>query len=104
MPKLVKQERFISEALEAHNKYRKQHCVGELTIDPRLNELALEWAENLATIGSLKYKNATYCDENLGENILKFKLKESKTFYFSGIFYSHHTKVINKTCLKKILI
>ncbi len=86
MPKIVNQERFIKECLEAHNTYRSQHCVPNLEVDPRLSELALEWAENLAQNGNLIYKNTFYNDQHLGENILRFRLRDANLFYFSGSF------------------
>ena len=87
MPNIINQERFIKESLDAHNLYRKQHGVQNVEHDSRLSELALDWAENLAKSGSLKYKNFTYQDQPLGENILRFNLKDARKFYFSGEYY-----------------
>lgn len=84
MSKVVNQERFINEALAAHNSYRVQHGVSELEHEPRLSSLAQEWAEKLASDSSLKYRSFTYKSGDVGENIMKFNLKEAQLYYRSG--------------------
>lgn len=80
MPKIISQKRFINEALEAHNKYRKLHDAPPLELDSNLTEIALEWAENLAENESLEYSNSVYKNEPVGQNILR-----AKTKYLAGI-------------------
>ena len=87
MPNIVSQERFIKEALTAHNNYRQLHHANELEHEPRLSSLAQEWAEILATKGSLSYRQCTYKNEELGENIMRFKLNEANLYYLNGIFF-----------------
>lgn len=89
MPNIVTQERFINEALEAHNAYRTMHGVSPLEHEPRLSSLAKQWAENLAQKNKLEYKNTTYKDVEVGENILRFKLNETNSYYLSGRFIPH---------------
>lgn len=84
MEKAVSQDRFIKEALQAHNNYRRLHSVDDLEHDSRLSSLAQQWAEHLANIGTLKYKNSTYKDEEVGENIVRYNLNETKSFYIEG--------------------
>lgn len=84
MPNIVSQERFIKEALTAHNNYRQLHHANELEHEPRLSSLAQEWAEILATKGSLSYRQCTYKNEELGENIMRFKLNEANLYYLNG--------------------
>lgn len=79
MPKLISQKRFCDEALEAHNKYRRIHDAQQLELSSELTAQALEWVEKLAEIGSLKYRNARWLNEPIGENILR-----TKVFYFGG--------------------
>lgn len=71
MSKIISQKRFISNALDAHNKYRKLHGADPLEHSPDLSDSAQDWAEHLASNNILKYKNSKYNDEFLGENILR---------------------------------
>lgn len=79
MPKLISQKRFCAEALEAHNKYRRMHNAQPLELSPELTAQALEWVEKLAEIGYLKYRNARWLNEPVGESILR-----TKVLYFDG--------------------
>lgn len=89
MPNIVSQERFIQEALEAHNKYRTRHGADPVEHEPQLSSLAKEWAEKLAEKGSLSYRKTTFKNQELGENILRFNLKNANVFYVSGGDISH---------------
>jgi uncharacterized protein YkwD len=80
MSKVITQNRFISEALEAHNHYRKLHNSPPLEHDQVLSDLACEWAEYLAANDKLAYKNAIYKDEAIGENIMRIN-----KFFFGGM-------------------
>ena len=84
MPNIVSQDRFIKEALNAHNTYRGLHGVAPVEHEPRLSSLAQEWAEQLAQNGSLSYRNTTYQKHELGENILRFNLRNAGVYYVSG--------------------
>ena len=80
MGRVISQRRFQEEALEAHNKYRKAHGVQPVQHDPKLSELAVEWAEHLASRNLFKYKNDKYDNEPLGESILR-----AKALYIGGM-------------------
>lgn len=84
MPNIVTQDRFIKEALAAHNEYRRLHNVPELEHEARLSELALEWAENLASNGALSYRNISYKNKEVGENIIRFDLNKTSIHYING--------------------
>ena len=82
--RVVSQERFIAEALKAHNIYRDIHRVPGLEHDSRLSSLAKEWAENLAEKGTIEYRNTTYKGVEVGENIMRLKLGDSGLYYYAG--------------------
>ena len=84
MSTIITQNRFINEALETHNKYRYFHGSPKLDLDPKLNELALDWAEHLANNDTLKYRNGDYLDEPVGENVLRYNLNGTGLYYLSG--------------------
>ena len=81
---LVSQKRFISEALEAHNDYRKAHGVQPLDLDRELTKSALEWAELLAKTQTFRYSFKMFRSEPVGENILKCDLTNTGKIYYSG--------------------
>ncbi|KZC10426.1 Cell wall protein PRY3 [Dufourea novaeangliae] len=56
---------FVDGFLELHNEYREFHNSSPLEIVDELNELAQEWADDLAKRGVLAYKS----DPEYGENI-----------------------------------
>ncbi len=84
--RVVSQERFIAEALKAHNEYRKKHGVSKLKEDPRLSGLAKEWAEDMADRNVLEYRNFTYKGAEVGQNIMRLDLSELGQYYFRGLF------------------
>ncbi len=79
MSRAITQTRFINEALEAHNRYRKLHGCPALELDDKLSQMAAEWAEKLAVKDRLEYRDTEYKKEPLGENILR-----ASCVYFSG--------------------
>jgi len=88
----ISQKRFIKEALDAHNKYRKVHGVSELEHDTKLSDLAMDWAEHLANRNTLEYTNSQYENAPLGENVVK-----ANKFYLNGdliskIWYDENSK------------
>lgn len=80
MSRTISQKRFMNEALEAHNKHRREHNAPELELDKELCELAREWAEELADLDTLKYKSFFHNGQGVGENILR-----AKRHYMSGL-------------------
>ena len=78
MASFVKQNLFINEILEAHNKYRKLHNVPLLEHDLNLSKSARNWAEYLAFNDILQYKN-----QLVGENILR-----AKSNYLTGEYFN----------------
>lgn len=83
MSKLITPARFINEAIEAHNRYRKLHGCPPVEVDQKLCEFAAEWAEHLALKDILEYRNSNYKGEPLGENILR----ANNRIYFGGKNY-----------------
>lgn len=51
-------------------------------MDDNLSNLAVEWAEKLASEDRLKYRDGEYLKQPIGENILRVKLNSK--LYFSG--------------------
>ncbi|CAF0787118.1 unnamed protein product [Brachionus calyciflorus] len=116
MARVISQRKFINEALDAHNKYRKLHDAPALELSNELTEQALEWAEHLAERGQLKYKNASLKNEPIGENILRAKIfylsgdectnewyKEENDYKYNGLFTpstGHFTQLVWKNTRK----
>ena len=71
MSKVISPKRFINDALEAHNHYRKLHNVQPLQHDPSLSDLAQDWVEHLASNNTLQYRDGEYKNQPVGENILR---------------------------------
>ena len=63
------QQRFINSALAAHNNYRKVHGVKELTHNPELSKIALNWSQRLIKTNQLQHSRNTYKNNQLGENL-----------------------------------
>jgi len=82
--RVVSQERFIAEALQAHNECRQLHGAGQLKEDLRLSGLAKEWAESLAERDVLEYRCFTYKGAEVGQNIMRLDLSELGLYYFAG--------------------
>lgn len=60
---------FQKAALEAHNKYRKKHHVGNLVLNDELCEIAQRYAEYMARTGNFAHSNGQYNGDNMGENL-----------------------------------
>jgi len=60
---------FQKTALEAHNKYRKKHHVGNLVLNEELCEIAQKYAEYMARTGNFAHSNGKYNGKNMGENL-----------------------------------
>ena len=56
---------FRNEVLEAHNTYRKNHCVPKLTLDAEISAKAQKFAEVLASSNKMYHDNTTEYGENL---------------------------------------
>jgi uncharacterized protein YkwD len=82
--RVVSQERFITEALQAHNECRQLHGAEQLKEDLRLSGLAKEWAESLAERDVLEYRSFTYKGAEVGQNIMRLDLSELGLYYFAG--------------------
>jgi len=59
------QRTFHQQMLDAHNKYRKRHCVGPLQLDDNLSRSAQNYAERLVSIGYLVHSHINGVGENL---------------------------------------
>jgi uncharacterized protein YkwD len=79
MSKVISQNRFSNEALDAHNRYRKKHGCPPLELDQKLCDLAVDWAESLASNDRLAYKNVELNGAPVGQNIMR-----TNQFYVSG--------------------
>ena len=62
-------QRFISEALDAHNECRRKHGVPNLVHNPELSRIAQSWANSIAARGSMQHSKNEYRNDKLGENI-----------------------------------
>ena len=60
---------FQKSALEAHNKYRRKHHVGDLVLSKDLCNIAQRYAETMARTGNFSHSNAKYNGKNMGENL-----------------------------------
>ena len=60
---------FQTDALFAHNLYRKIHGVPPLVLNPKLSQLALRRATELANAGELNVKQNTFEGSQLGETV-----------------------------------
>ena len=63
------QEKFIREALEAHNEYRSRHSAPPLTHNPELSEVAQRYAQYLASRNTLKHSDCNWNGKRMGENL-----------------------------------
>lgn len=60
---------FCTDALNAHNKYRRIHHVGPLTLNKDLCRIAEGYARKLANMGCLQHSENSYRGDTLGENL-----------------------------------
>ena len=60
---------FQKSALEAHNKYRRKHHVGDLVLSKDLCNIAQRYAETLARTGNFAHSKAKYNGKKMGENL-----------------------------------
>jgi uncharacterized protein YkwD len=63
------QDRFIGEALAAHNKVRALHGSPALTHNRELSSIALQYAKYLASIRSLVHSKNKFKNQSIGENL-----------------------------------
>jgi uncharacterized protein YkwD len=75
-------EKFILEALSAHNEHRKTHGCEPLILNQDLNKIAQTYADYLAQINALTHSSNTYRGQSLGENLVYFY--DSKLNYYPG--------------------
>ncbi|XP_064649925.1 uncharacterized protein LOC135501634 isoform X2 [Lineus longissimus] len=62
-------KKFIDEVLAAHNHYRGLHQVPPVTVNPKLNKFAQDWADHLAKTDSFAHSKCDLNGTRLGENI-----------------------------------
>ena len=62
-------EKFIQEALTAHNRYRERHGCPPLVLSKELSNLAQRYANYLASTGTLVHSGLKYRGDQLGENL-----------------------------------
>ena len=60
---------FQQNALDAHNKYRKKHHVGNLVLSKDLCNIAQKYAESLARTGNFAHSGDSYNGNPMGENL-----------------------------------
>ena len=60
---------FQQRALEAHNKYRRKHHVGNLVLSKDLCNIAQKYAETMARTGNFAHSHGKYNGKNMGENL-----------------------------------
>ncbi|KAK2721080.1 hypothetical protein QYM36_003374, partial [Artemia franciscana] len=72
-------QRFVTECLEAHNKYRRNHNVPEVEIDEAISKYATEWAKKISLNDKMEHRP----ERKYGENIYCF-WSNSPNFQLSG--------------------
>ena len=60
---------FQQSALDAHNKYRRKHHVGNLVLSKDLCNIAQKYAEIMARTGNFAHSRGKYNGKNMGENL-----------------------------------
>ena len=60
---------FCTDALNAHNRYRRTHHVNPLKLNKDLCRIAEGYARKLASMGCLQHSDNRYRGETLGENL-----------------------------------
>ncbi len=65
----IDMEKFRKDALETHNKFRKKYHSKDLILNDDLNQLALNYAIKLSSLGNLKHSIDKYNGIELGENL-----------------------------------
>ena len=63
------QKKFIAEAMDAHNEFRRKHDVPPVEHNPDLSKIAETWAINIASRNVLEHSKSLYNGEKLGENV-----------------------------------
>ena len=60
---------FQKSALDAHNKYRRKHHVGNLVLSKDLCNIAQKYAETMARTGNFAHSRGEYNGKDMGENL-----------------------------------
>ena len=79
---------FCSEALQAHNNYRKKHHVEPLKLNQELCKIAQNYANHLANVGRLQHSDNTYHNKSIGENLYCCSGKEATGSSVTNSWYS----------------
>lgn len=74
------ENKFIVEALEAHNRYRRLHGVPPLKHNFAISNVALDWAKVIAEMDKMEHSKNKYKNMSLGENIAVWKNPNPDTF------------------------
>ena len=61
--------KFVQDALDSHNKYRKKHGVPPLKINSDLCKISQQWAEKIASTENFEHSSCKWGSKNIGENI-----------------------------------
>ncbi|CAJ0576134.1 unnamed protein product, partial [Mesorhabditis spiculigera] len=96
--------------LNEHNKYRNRHQVGSLVLDEKLNNLAQEWANRLASTGSFQHRPNSGYGENISmgsgsyaNDLVKPWYDEVQNYNFgrhAGSGTGHFTQIVWKASKK----
>ena len=77
--------KFITEALEAHNDCRSKHGSPNLVHNQELSRIAQSWANSIAARGSMQHSKNEYKNDQLGENIAMWF--QTGATYYDGKYY-----------------
>lgn len=66
---VVKNNKFISQALDSHNEYRTIHSSSKLKLNNDLCRIAQEWAERIASSNNFEHSSNIYMGQSLGIKI-----------------------------------
>ncbi len=80
-------DEFREAGLKAHNTYRQQHKVDDLTINPELNDYAQAYAEKLAANDSFQHSNCKWGSKRVGENLAMCGGMPMTGQYMSDMWY-----------------
>ena len=85
------QQKFISEALEAHNECRHKHGAPDLVHNPELSKIAQSWANYIAACRSMQHSDNDLNGNKLGENIAMWF--ETGATCYNGKFVCNSVKI-----------
>ncbi|CAF5037375.1 unnamed protein product, partial [Rotaria magnacalcarata] len=93
-------DEFVRESLEVHNKLRRRHGVGPLRLNHELSALAQQWADHLASTGTLQHWQPHYRDTKVGKEMTEQWYNECEQYNYDypsfDLNTSHFTQVVWK--------